>query len=175
MSKTILTRRTASHGTMPLLSLNGFPRNARKTIQLPTEAQWEYAARGGVEAMRFWGADESDACQYANAADKGSNWKTSFPCSDGYEFTAPVGNYKPNPLGLYDMLGNVWEWCADWYGNYSSSPEKNRRDLPVVVSACCAVGPGTTFRARALRPPLQELTRLPEHNLGFRLVSLPPQ
>lgn len=98
-----------------------------RKIHLPMEAQWEYAARGGVESMRYWGSDESDFCLYANAADKGHNYSPSFPCDDGYQFTAPVARYKPNPFGLYDMLGNVWEWCADWYGKnyYSHSPKKN--------------------------------------------------
>ena len=95
-----------------------------RKIRLPTEAQWEYAARGGTGAMRFWGNDDSDACVYANVADKGHDWIDNFPCDDGYAFTAPVGSYRPNHFGLYDMLGNVREWCADRYGEdyYKHSP-----------------------------------------------------
>jgi formylglycine-generating enzyme required for sulfatase activity/serine/threonine protein kinase len=105
-------------------------KSGRKFV-LPTEAQWEYAARGGTDFMRFWGANDAEACKYANVADK-DNWITSFPCSDGYEYTSPVGKYKPNPFGLYDMLGNVWEWCEDVYDKNAYS--KHDRNNPVVTA-----------------------------------------
>ena len=101
-------------------------KNTGKEFALPSEAQWEYACRGGSSAMRFWGDGEAEACRYANIADK-DHWSPSFPCSDGYKFTAPVGNYKPNDFGLYDMLGNVWEWCQDIYAKdaYKKHSVKN--------------------------------------------------
>jgi len=79
---------------------------------LPTEAQWEFAARGGlIEAIYTWGN------QYS--AKKANTWQGPFPVSntqeDGYFWTAPVGSYPPNGYGLYDMAGNVWEWTMDWY------------------------------------------------------------
>ena len=92
--------------------------------RLPTEAEWEYAVRAGSDTVFFWGNDADGACRYANLADQTakrtfSGW-TTFDCEDGYVYTAPVGGFQPNAWGLYDMSGNVWEWCQDWYGVYSS-------------------------------------------------------
>lgn len=84
--------------------------------RLPTEAEWEYAARGGLVGQRFvWG---NEAPSDTNGT-KANIWQGIFPIhntrTDGWERTAPVKSYPPNGYGLYDMAGNVWEWCADWY------------------------------------------------------------
>lgn len=90
--------------------------------RLPTEAEWEFAGRGGkVNEKYFWGNEDIEA-----GKPKANTWQGNFPDKntkwDQYEKAAPVKSYQPNNYGLYDMAGNVWEWCADWYGdNYYKS------------------------------------------------------
>ena len=84
---------------------------------LPTEAQWEYAARAGADGHAFiWGDEAVPDGQYL-----ANFWQGDFPWrnneADGFSGTAPVGSYPPNEFGLYDMAGNVWEWTTDWYAD----------------------------------------------------------
>ena len=93
-----------------------------KVFRLPTEGEWEYAAGGGASGRTKWaGTDsESSLSRYANFCDDNcsKSWKTTDQ-DDGYAHTAPVGKFQSNKLGLYDMSGNVYEWCSDWYvANY---------------------------------------------------------
>jgi formylglycine-generating enzyme required for sulfatase activity len=93
-----------------------------KTYRLLSEAEWEYAARGGTSTARFWGEDPDQACAYANVFDEtmksqepGASNYDGHNCSDGYPYAAPAGSFGPNGLGLYDVIGNVWEWTEDCY------------------------------------------------------------
>lgn len=130
---------------------------------LPTEAQWEYAARGGNQSQgyKYAGSDEIDdvAWYFDNSA---------------YDETKPVGTKSPNELGLYDMTGNVWEWCTDWFGEYPSSPQTD----PVGPSS----GAGHVVRGSGWSTDLEycHLTyRMPMNPVmrggatGLRLVRLP--
>ena len=104
---------------------------SRKTgepYRLPSEAEWEYAARGGTTTSRYWGDSSSPQCGHANGADAAakrvySDWTTAAACDDGAERAAPAGSYSANAFGLFDVLGNVWEWTEDcWAENHRGAP-----------------------------------------------------
>ena len=97
--------------------------------ELPSEAEWEYAARGGLDGARFaWGDEHFPGGQPA-----ANTWQGEFPWQtlklDGYEGTSPVGSFAPNGYGLHDMCGNTWEWTSDWYAPTTAEPDR---------SPCCA-------------------------------------
>ena len=104
-----------------------------KVFRVPTEAEWEYAARAGSRTRFPAGDDPSVLLTTANTFDSETalrwpRWREQAGAgSDGFAFTAPVGSFKPNAFGLYDMIGNAWEWCSDWYDEnyYAQSPAED--------------------------------------------------
>jgi len=150
-----------------------------KPYRLPTEAEWEYAARAGSAMSRFWGDDPDQACAYANVRDLAWGEKNSDPlnplhqCNDGYVGVAPAGHYRPNAFGLHDMIGNVWEWVQDcWHANYTGAPTDGRAwefvDCPARVLRGGATGGTPQYARSALRSsdaPLFVSTRY-----GFRVA-----
>lgn len=106
---------------------------ARKTgkgYRLLSEAEWEYVARAGSPAAHYWGGNPDLACKYSNTMDESARSEISSitlavqVCKDGFAYTSPVGSFMPNAFGLYDMLGNAWQWTEDCSNeNYNGSPK----------------------------------------------------
>jgi serine/threonine protein kinase/formylglycine-generating enzyme required for sulfatase activity len=120
-----------------------------KKYRLPTEAEWEYACRAGTMSRFYNGDDPEDATQIGNVADATAKavfprWGESVKSSDGFVYTSPVGHFRPNNFGLYDMLGNAAEWCSDRHAAdyYEHSPTD---DPPGPTEGDARVGRGGGF------------------------------
>ena len=127
--------------------------------RLPTEAEFEYATRAGT-ATKYWRGNESPGSRrVVNIADESgkrqySNWSIMTGYDDGDVRTSPVGSYETNPFGLHDMIGNVWEWTADWDHEqyYEKSPKRNPRGHRAEPTECFAAGPGSIYRGMCALP-----------------------
>jgi formylglycine-generating enzyme required for sulfatase activity len=148
--------------------------------RLPSEAEWEFAARSGTTTAYSFGNDENELCAFANAADLSLNAGSEdgylpLDCDDGYGAkTSPVGSFKPNAFGLYDVHGNVWEWVADcWNESYIGAPEDGTAwkegdcGLRVLRSASWVDARGGSLRS-GHRGRIDVSMR--SNNLGFRVV-----
>lgn len=146
--------------------------------KLPTEAQWEYAARAGSVTFYPWGNLNDSICRWANAGDRTmEKWRgrsQGTGCSDGAANTARVGSYRPNAWGLYDMIGNAWEWANDWYweGMYARSNRQDPQGPPSGVGKVSRGGGWLSDPSRAYVSIRDQLETYTTHDgQGFRCVE----
>lgn len=127
--------------------------------RLPTEAEWEYAARGGTTTYYYWGDEFS--VDYINGG--------RMEGKDKWQYTSPVGSFQPNPFGLYDMLGNVWEWMTEVYtepANPNPNPKAPKGTLRVVKGDGWNGRPQESYALRDGEAPNDKID-----HLGFRIAA----
>ncbi|MDA1054527.1 MAG: SUMF1/EgtB/PvdO family nonheme iron enzyme [Planctomycetota bacterium] len=157
----------------------------KRPYRLPTEAEWEYACRAGSRTRYFRGDTPRSLQGTGNFQDASFESKfpkvdfakyPSLPFDDGFPFSSPVGSFAPNAFGLFDMHGNVWEWCSDWYDkNYYATPVATNADPVGPATRSDRVGRGgswfdfAAFVRSALR--FRNAPGYRRNDLGFRLAS----
>jgi len=153
-----------------------------KTYRLPTEAEWEYACRAGTRTAYSFGDNPQDLAKAGNAADASaraqfSAWSLGIKGNDGYAYSSPVGQFQPNRFGLYDMHGNVWEWCEDWYAE-DAYPRSSRTDPTGPKTGTMRVHRGGGWSSAPER--CRSASRIRRHPseyrgcyLGFRVLHMP--
>ncbi len=151
-----------------------------KPYRLLTEAEWEYVARAGTQTARFWGDDRESACRYANVPDEShqratQNGQGTFGCNDSYVYTAPAKSFQPNAFGVYDTIGNVWEWVEDcFHESYVGAPSDTAawQSDPACEYHVARGGSWNPRLATQLRSAARGrvTTALRNSNLGFRVA-----
>lgn len=158
-------------------------RRTGEDYRLPSEAEWEYAARAGSTAPYFWGAENDSPCSYANGLDRTGKRingfdRFAFSCDDGHAQTAPVGSFPANGFGLHDMAGNVWEWVEDrWHNGYAAAPIDGSPWIAGGTSWRVNRGGSWAFNPWSLRSAKRRALAPDERNfgLGFRVARTSSQ
>jgi formylglycine-generating enzyme required for sulfatase activity len=144
---------------------------------LPTEAEWEYVCRAGHPQRWHGGETGQGISEIGNVADELAhavfpNWRHTLAAEDGFTFTAPVGEYAPNPWGFHDLHGNVWEWCADWYDpTYYAQGKEVDPEGPAAGTERVIRGGAWSASPRSTRPT-SRASRPPSYasdSIGFRV------
>ncbi len=150
--------------------------------RLPSEAEWEYAARAGTTTARYWGESPDQACDNANVADLTAKQQSKLifhihNCRDGYLNTAPAGNFRANEFGRLALLGNVWEWVEDcWNNGYSGAPSDGRAWTTGKCSRRVLRGGSFNFEPRFVRAAIRfrNSTGYRHFIVGFRVARTLP-
>jgi formylglycine-generating enzyme required for sulfatase activity len=150
-----------------------------KPYRLLSEAEWEYVARAGSTLPHGFGKDATEVCKYANGADQSARLAmlpadyAYMNCTDSYPYTAPVGSFRPNALGLFDLLGNVWEWTEDcFYDDYRAAPSDGSARSATACQGRTVRGGSWFSTGNSLRPAIR--AKANDNNryddVGFRVV-----
>ena len=154
-------------------------RKEGETYRLPTEAEWEYACRAGTTSRYYFGDDPQGMAAMGNVADetaktKYPSWHWTISVRDWFVYTSPVGHFQPNKFGLFDMYGNVCEWCSDWYrDDYYTRLPMDDRQKGARASNRVYRGGSWVYAADTCRSASRGKASNSGCDLGFRVASNP--